>query len=217
MSAKPHFETWWDIERLIPYENNVKIHDPKQVAKIAASIREFGWTTAIVVDKDGVIIAGHGRRLAALELGEPRAPVVVRSDLTEDQVKALRLADNRVAISATDGDKLKLELADIDLDLDGIFDKKELEFLQADLAVIDTDKIMTDIDAAVREQTTETLRKIADADEKDVPIAKVLGFKSIKTKDEKHVATFLAWAENETGKTGAQAFVEIARRAVAGA
>ena len=57
----------WDVEKLIPYENNVKIHDEKQVKKIAESIKRFGWDQPIVVDKDGVIIKGHGRRLAALK------------------------------------------------------------------------------------------------------------------------------------------------------
>lgn len=205
----------WDIDRLKPYEQNVKLHEPSQVKRIAQSIKEFGWTQPIVVDRNGVIIAGHGRRLAALSLDLKQVPVLVRDDLDDDAVKALRLTDNRVALSGFDGEMLQLELASISLDLEGIFDKKELDFMQADLSVIDDSKFMTDIDAAVREQAAETTRKIAAADEKDVPIAKALGFKTIKTKDEKYVAALVAQAEEQTGKQGAEAFVEFARRVLA--
>lgn len=200
------------IDTIAPYELNAKLHEPKQVAKIAESIKQFGWTQPIVVDKNGSIIAGHGRRLAAISLGLKEVPVLVRDDLSDEEVKALRLADNRVALSGFDGEKLQAELASLQIDMEGIFDKKELEFMQADLSVIDDDKFMTDVDAAVREQAEQTIKKIADADAKEIAIAKALGFKNIKIKDEKHVAAFIAIIESETGKSGAEAFVEHAQR-----
>ena len=203
----------WQPSRLIPYENNAKIHDPKQVEKIAKSIQEFGWRgNPIVVDKEGVIIAGHGRRLAALKLGLAQVPVVVASDLTEDQIKALRLADNRVAISDYDSDLLQSELAGITVDLEGIFDKKELDFLvAADLGEIKTEAFVVDLDEEVRQQAAETNKKIEEADEKPVKIEKALGFKAIQGKDERWVARFMAQVEAETGKTGAEAFVAFVR------
>jgi hypothetical protein len=203
----------WQPSRLIPYENNAKIHDPKQVEKIAKSIAEFGWRgNPIVVDKEGVIIAGHGRRLAALKLGLAQVPVVVASDLTEDQIKALRLADNRVAIGDYDSDLLQSELASITVDLEGIFDKKELDFLvTADLGEIKTEAFVVDLDEEVKAQAAETNKKIEEADEKPIKIEKALGFKSIQGKDERWVARFMAQVEAETGKTGAEAFVEFVR------
>ena len=203
----------WQPSRLIPYENNAKIHDPKQVEKIAKSIQEFGWRgNPIVVDKEGVIIAGHGRRLAALKLGLAQVPVVVASDLTGDQIKALRLADNRVAIGEYDSDLLQSELASITVDLEGIFDKKELDFLvTADLGEMKTEAFVVDLDEEVRQQAAETTKKIEEADDKPVKIEKALGFKSIQGRDERYVARFMAQIEAETGKTGADAFVAFIR------
>jgi hypothetical protein len=198
----------WDIGRLVPYEGNAKLHDKAQVKKIAESIRQFGWTSAIVVDSKGVIIAGHGRRLAALQLGAKQVPVLVRDDLTDEEVRALRLADNRVALSGMDNELLRAELESLDFDLEGIFDKKELEFLNADLAEIDVGGFVDDLDAAVQEQVKETTAKVADLDNKDTPVAKALGFKSIKLKEEKYVAAFMASIESETGRQGAEAFIE---------
>lgn len=210
--SDPKIEMWQPL-RLIPYENNAKIHDPKQVEKIAKSIQEFGWRgNPIVVDKEGVIIAGHGRRLAALKLGLAQVPVVVASDLTEDQIKALRLADNRVAISDYDSDLLQSELAGITVDLEGIFDKKELDFLvAADLGEIKTEAFVVDLDEEVKAQAAETNKKIEEADEKPIKIEKALGFKSIQGKDERWVARFMAQVEAETGKEGAEAFVAFVR------
>lgn len=203
----------WSPSRLIPYENNVKIHDAKQVEKIAKSITEFGWRgNPIVVDGKGVIIAGHGRRLAALKLGLAEVPVIVAGDLNEDQIKALRLADNRVAIGEYDSDLLQSELAEINFDLDGIFDKKELDFLvAADLGEMKEEAFVVDLDAEVHAQAAETSRKIEETDEKPVKIEKALGFKAIQGKDERWVARFMAQVEAETGKTGAEAFVEFVR------
>ena len=198
----------WAIEKVVPYKNNAKIHDPKQVSKIAKSIKEFGWRgNPIVVDVNGEIIAGHGRRLAAIELGMKEVPVVVARDLTEEQVKALRLADNRVAVGDYDGDLLQKELSDLDFDLEGIFDKKELEFMSADIAEVNETALAVDLDEEVAIQATETAEKIRAADDGDVRIEKALGFKTIKGKDERVVARFMAQIEAETEKSGSEAFV----------
>lgn len=196
-----------DIESITPYELNAKIHDEKQVERIAKSIAEFGWDQPIVLDRHGVIIKGHGRRLAAIKLGLIQVPVLVRDDLNDEQVRAARLADNRVALGDIDSDLLQQELASLDFDLDGIFDKKELEFMTADLSEMNLDSIVFDLDAAVEEQAEETLQKIAEADIRSVRIDKALGFKEIQGKDERTIARFMAIAEGETGEEGAEAFV----------
>lgn len=116
------------ISEIRPYENNPRKNDAA-VEYVANSIREFGWKVPIVIDKDGVIVAGHTRYKAAQKLGKTTAPCVVADDLTPEQVKAYRLADNKVAELATwDFSELEFELAD----LEDLFDMSEFGFFDAD-------------------------------------------------------------------------------------
>ena len=86
----------WPIARLMPYARNARIHSDDQVAKIAASLVEYGWTAPVLVADDGEIVAGHGRLLAAQHLGLDEVPVIRLSHLTPEQVRAYRIADNRL-------------------------------------------------------------------------------------------------------------------------
>lgn len=88
------------IETLIPYASNARTHSDEQVAQIAASMKEWGWTNPILIDDAGMIIAGHGRVMAARKLGLKDAPVMVASGWTEAQKKAYVLADNQLALNA---------------------------------------------------------------------------------------------------------------------
>ena len=139
----------WPIERLIARAINPRTHSVRQVAQIAASIGEFGWTNPILVGEDQVVIAGHGRLLAARKLGMKEVPVIVLRDLTESQRRALAIADNQLALNAGwDEETLRLELAalreeDFNLDLIG-FDDDELARL---LAAQDAAEGLTDEDA----------------------------------------------------------------------
>lgn len=102
-----------DLKDLIPYENNPRRNE-KAVDAVANSIREFGFKNPIIVDSDMVIISGHTRRLAAMRLGLSTVPVIVAEGLTDEQVRAFRLADNRVASFSTwDEKKLKEEIGEI--------------------------------------------------------------------------------------------------------
>jgi DNA modification methylase len=102
------------IETLIPYVNNSRTHSDEQVAQIAASVREFGWTNPILVDGQNGIIAGHGRLAAARKLGLTEIPVIVLDHLSEAQKKALIIADNKLASNAGwDDEMLRLELNDL--------------------------------------------------------------------------------------------------------
>jgi DNA modification methylase len=102
------------IERLIPYARNARTHSPAQVAQIAASIREFGWTNPVLVDGQDGVIAGHGRLLAARQLGLSSVPVIELSGLTEAQKRAYVLADNKLALNAGwDEELLAAEVADL--------------------------------------------------------------------------------------------------------
>ena len=100
---------------LIPYENNTKIHPPEQVDHIANSIKRFGWQQPIVVDRNNVVIIGHGRLLAAKQMGLQEVPVVYADDLSEEDAQALRLADNKLNESPWDFGKLEQELAELEI------------------------------------------------------------------------------------------------------
>ena len=123
-----------DIEKLIPYARNSRTHSDDQVAQIAASIKEFGWTNPILVDGEAGIIAGHGRLAAARKLGLKKIPVIELSHLSPTQKKALIIADNKLALNAGwDNDMLALEFEELniegfDLDLLG-FDETEINKL----------------------------------------------------------------------------------------
>jgi len=104
----------WPIERLIPNAKNSRTHTDAQVAQIAASIREWGITTAILVDEDGGIIAGHGRVLAARKLKIDSIPVMVASGWSDAQKRAYIIADNKLALNAGWEEKmLALELGEL--------------------------------------------------------------------------------------------------------
>ncbi len=113
-----------NVKDLIPYVNNTRTHDDKQIKQIAASIKEFGWTNPILTGEDNDIIAGHGRVLAAEKLGINEVPVIVLKGLTEAQKKACIIADNKLALNAGWDDEL------LAIEIDGL---KELDF---DLSLI---------------------------------------------------------------------------------
>ena len=121
----------WDINKLVPYARNARTHTDEQVAQIAASIKEWGFTTAVLVDEDGGIIAGHGRTLAAQRLKMTTVPVMVAAGWSDAKKRAYIIADNKLALNAGwDNELLQLELValkddDYRLELLG-FDANEL-------------------------------------------------------------------------------------------
>jgi DNA modification methylase len=126
----------WPIDKLIPYARNARTHSDEQVAQVAASIIEFGWTNPILAGADGVIIAGHARLAAARKLRMTEVPVIVLDHLTPTQRRALVLADNRLALNAGwDEEMLRVELESLeedgfDLDLAGFTDEEIEELLR---------------------------------------------------------------------------------------
>ena len=125
----------WPIDRLIPYAKNSRTHSDEQIAQIAASIKEWGITTAILVDESGGVIAGHGRLLAARKLGIAEVPVMVAAGWTDAQKRAYVIADNKLALNAGwDESMLLLELGEIgelgfNVDLIG-FSAEEIEAMR---------------------------------------------------------------------------------------
>lgn len=203
---KPNIQIW-KIERLVPYELNTKKHTPEQVAKIAASIKEFGFDQPFSVDKDGSIIKGHGRRLACLELGIKEVPVWVRSDLTPMQVRASRLADNRVAIGDIDTELFRLELSTLDYKMDAYFDAKELDYTMADLGAMNEGAFIDNVGVAVDKQEADTHAMVAELDNRRVPLTKAFGFKDILGSDEIYISRFMAQVEVQSGLKGEAALV----------
>ena len=114
-------------EDLKPYAKNAKTHPQLQIEQIANSIREFEFKQPIVVDADNVVVIGHGRLMAAKKLGMEKVPVVRADDLTEEQIKALRLADNKTNESEWDIEAMDAELASLDFDMTqfGFFEPEE--------------------------------------------------------------------------------------------
>lgn len=114
------------VSKLIPYANNARLHSEEQVGQIADSIREWGWTVPVLVDEDGMIIAGHGRILAAQKLGIEEVPAMVAKGWTEAQKKAYVIADNQLTLNAEwDEQLLRIELQelqdqDFDIEITGL-------------------------------------------------------------------------------------------------
>lgn len=133
----------WQIERLTPYARNARTHSDEQVAQIAASITEFGFTNPVLADEAGTIIAGHGRVLAAQRLGLTDVPVMVARGWSKGQVRAYLLADNKLALNAGwDTATLALELGELnamgfDLALTGFSDAEIADLMVAPEAVAD--------------------------------------------------------------------------------
>jgi len=136
LSFAPERIETWPLERLKPYVRNAKTHGEDQVAKIAASMAQFGWTVPVLVAGDGEVIAGHGRILAATHLGLTEAPVIVLDHLTEAERRAYRIADNKLTeLGAWDeallaGELQELLAEDFDLSVVG-FSDAELNALLA--------------------------------------------------------------------------------------
>lgn len=118
------------LKDLTPYVRNARTHDDRQVLQLVASIEEFGWTNPILIDERGEIIAGHGRVLAAEQMGIASVPTITLSGLTDAQKAAYRIADNRLPLNAGwNGELLKLEieaLQDVEFDV-GLLGFSDLE------------------------------------------------------------------------------------------
>lgn len=143
-----------DVSELIPYVRNARTHSEAQVSQIAASIREFGFLSPILVAEDNTILAGHGRLAAALKLGLKKVPCVKENHLTETQKRAYIIADNKLSLNAGwDNELLAVELselegADFNLDFLG-FDEAELS------SIFDADKDVSDDDFDVEKELKE--------------------------------------------------------------
>lgn len=147
-----------EVDKLIPYSRNAKKHDETQISNVAESIKQFGFVQPVVVDKNGVIVIGHCRTLAAKKLGMKTVPCVMVDELTDEQVRALRIIDNKTNESPWDMELLGDELADIDLsgfDFDFGIDLPEE-------SKEDEDKEIVEDEAPEVDEDSEPIAKLGD-------------------------------------------------------
>lgn len=141
------------IAELLPYALNNRKHHDKQIKALAGFIREVGFRVPIAIDADGSIIAGHGRLLAAQKLGMTEVPVIVHSDLTEREKRAMRIADNRLAeLAETDSEALAVELRDLE---QAGFNLSLVGFDDSDLAALEKAAESVSIGADVHDVTDQ--------------------------------------------------------------
>lgn len=219
---KPDVELW-DIDKITPYDKNAKIHTENQIKSLVEVIKTQGWDVPIVVDKDGVIIKGHGRRLAAMSMGLKKVPVIVRRDMTDNQVKAARLSDNRVAMGDFDVNAIKDELEALrtdgfDLSTMG-FDEKEVSMMLGDLDSLDFDAFdqeNTSPDAPSQPQSDAEQQDEGKPKEKPVALTDALGFKHVPAEFKDDLIEFQSMADNASEAKGAEAFCLLIRNLLKG-
>jgi len=214
LPAAPKIEMWAP-ERLIPYPRNTKRHPEDEVARLAATINRFGWDQPIVVDAAGVIIKGHGRRLAALSLKLAQVPVWVRDDLTQDEADAARIADNAVAglqfdtrLMQEELQRLLVEGATFSIDELGL-GEKDKKLLMEQLDAPELTSLIDDTTAVVEEQKDEDAERVAKADSEEVSVATALGFKRVTRAEERLIARGLANAEARYACKGKDALIKM--------
>jgi ParB-like chromosome segregation protein Spo0J len=192
----------WDITRLIPHPQNAKKHPDDKTKLLSKSIQRVGMANAIQVEppiyadgeanpEPGLIIAGHGRRLAALDAAWAKVPVIVRHDLTKLECAALRIADNTTVSNDYDTELMKMEinlLGEGGFELDAIgFDDKQLQTMVDDFGELDNDIFVEDIGQAVETQKTENVAKAAEIDQSAAPIGDALGFKRVTVEQSRKI------------------------------
>ena len=136
-----------NIKELKPYKKNAKKHSKEQVEQIANSIKEFGFTQPVIIDKNNCVVAGHGRILGAKKAGLKQVPTVMLEDLTEEQIKAYRLVDNKLNESDWDFSLLDEELEILSEDID-----MELFGFDTDMSDEDLEKALKEVKFKVKEK-----------------------------------------------------------------
>lgn len=197
-----------DPRTLKPYPKNAKKHSPAQIENLKNMILANGWTQPVVVDKNDVIIIGHGRTLAGIEIGKP-IPVAVFHG-TETQANALRLADNQIVSKDYDMDLLQAEMAELasEMDLTTLgYTAKDIEFMVNPLETMDESAFIDDIQSAVETQREENDSAGEAMDAATSPLGDAFGFRRMTIAQSRRVRGFMGRIEAETGKKGVEALM----------
>jgi hypothetical protein len=212
MSSKtPRPIVMMDVSKLKPYEKNAKMHDEAQVQKIANSIEKFGFRGNISITEDGTIINGHGRVLASKLLKLKTIPCVVEKGMTENEIKAFRLADNKTNEGGYDATLLSEELAELsqseELDMTMFFSDKEMSFSIDDLGEIDADGISDDLKNEVDAISDSTSNLVDEADAEVHKIQSAFEFDKVGAEGFRTIRKLMMLAESETGLVGEKALI----------
>lgn len=207
-----------DPQKLVPYTKNVKKHPQSHIDTLKALIQKYGFSkgNAIQVDKNLVIIAGHGRREASCQLGLKEVPVVIRHDLTDDEVKRWRIEENKSVGLDYDVVMMREELAELmDVDSDPLigFDAKEWDVLTEDLTEdLNTEQVLTDLGEEMERSQQQHDAAVEKAKTAQIPVSELLGFKHVPADQQRKFASFMAEVEFRTKKAGLDAFMEFIDR-----
>lgn len=202
---------YWKAKDIKEYERNNKLHSKEHIDTLKKSISAFGLMDPIIVDMDGVIIAGHGRFNALKELGQiENIPVRFAKTLTKPQADAARIAHNKTASTEYDTEATLEEIArlsamDFDMGALGVSDK-ELEVATFDVGEMNLDALSDDLDGDIDRQEETNRDKSEAALGNETPLFKVFGFKAVPARDEKLFRAFIARMEANTGMSGYEAW-----------
>lgn len=170
------------VDKLKPYKNNARVHPKEQIEQIVQSIKQFGFTSPVIIDENNMILCGHGRYEAAVQMNMETVPCTMLSHLTEEQKRAYIIADNRIAENAQWNKELlaleltELDLADFDLRVVGIPEKELAKLLPDESAILDEMPDMPDGDRPEYRQMTFTLHETqADLVKAALKAAKKIG------------------------------------------
>lgn len=199
------------IDFLKPYERNNKKHPKEEIDELAKSIAKFGFENPILIEEDGTIISGHGRWMAAKQLGKVVLQVRVAVGMSKEDARKLRIAANKVTGTAYDSSLIQAELLDMkslgmDLDNMGLSDR-EFQSLLTDVGEMDLDSLTSDISASVIIHEDEIERVAEEVETSEVPLAKAFGIKKVPVAGVRTVTRFLGVIEEQTGKTGLDALL----------
>lgn len=207
-----------DPQKLVPYTKNVKKHPQSHIETLKALMTKYGFSkgNAIQVDKNLVVIAGHGRREAACQLGYKSVPVVIRHDLNDDEVKRWRIEENKSVGLDYDVVMMKEELSDLmSLDTDPLigFDSKEWDVLTEDLTEsLNTEQVLSDLGEEMEKSQRQHDDATSKAKTNEVPVTELLGFKKVPADHQRKFAEFMGEIEFRTKKAGLDAFMEFIDR-----
>lgn len=198
---------------LIPYEKNAKKHSEQQLLDLAEAMKKRKFDQPITVDSDGVIITGHGRREAAILAGIDSVPVIVRDDLTPDEVRAKRLEDNKLSSTDYDVGLLQEELSHLVDNKEIIigFNDSELNVFIDDMSKMGDVPIIDDLSLESRRREVEHDEISETISSEDEKVTDVVGFKTLPPGTSSNIVDFMALCEERTGKEGAEAFAIYAK------
>ena len=202
---------YWEASDVKPYARNTKVHSKAHIATLEKSILEFGLFDPLILDADGIIIAGHGRWETLIKLGHAQVPVRIARHLTKPQADAARIAHNKTASTEYDSDFMSQEirrLSEEGIDMSALgLDERELDFLVDDLGDMNMDAISVDLDQDIDDQDAETDDKVKATDASNEKLVKAFGFNELPIAAVKDVRRFMADIEQETGLEGQEALV----------